>query len=451
MIDLIKDAQRVSGILRSIEKTSSKLDKESLIVQNSNDELFKSVLKFLYNPYVKTNISTKKYDKDVDMVVNELLNVYDYMNYLSKSTGTNKNIATVKTFVNTVVENSTDKENVEWLLKGMACKNIKVGITSTTINKALGKGFVPKFDIMLAEKWIDYDKKKDVEKENWREYEGKEVIATLKIDGNRAECFVREDGSIHILSREGNVIDGCVEIEDALSNLERGYIYEGELLALNEDGLNANDLFKKTSSILRSKGVKTGLEFVVFDIIPIDQFENDGKSTMHTVDRKNLVEKILQEKNNTSYLRYLKPLYYGIFDKKILDDIAEEVKGNGEEGLMVQLANVPYEAKRTKNILKYKTFESADIKCVDVYEGITGKNIGRLGGIICEYKGSLVKIGGGFSEQQRVDYWNDSSKVIGKIVEVKYFEEFISDTGSYDLRFATFKDIRLDKTKESYF
>lgn len=447
----MKDIERVAKILKNIGETSSTKSKESIISNHSDDKVLKDVLYFIFNPYIKTNISTKKYNKEVDTTNQDLLNIYEYMDYLSKSTGTNKNIETVKSFVKRCVDLTESKEIVEWLLVGIACKNLKIGVNSTTINKALGKSFIPKFDIMLAEKWVDYDKKKGIEIENWREYEGKEVIATLKIDGNRAEAFVREDGTVKILSREGNVIDGCVDIENALSKLKKGYVYEGEILAFNDEELNANELFKKTSSILRSKGVKKGLEFIIFDIIPIDKFEDEGFYDEPCVSRKAYVKEIINDMNDSIFLRHLEPMYVGEFDKELLDNFADQMKDNGEEGIMVQLAKAPYESKRTKNILKYKTFESADIRCVDVYEGIAGKNIGRLGGIICDYKGSLVKVGIGFSEQQREDYWKNPSEIVGKIVEVKYFEEFVKEDDSYDLRFASFKDIRLDKTKESYY
>lgn len=444
---MIKD---VAKFMRSVSVTNGRTEKTNLLSSLSKQkygDLCKSVIEFTYNPYIVTNISLKKMGKattsQAEFMIKDLT---EYIEYLSNSRGNNVNIATIQAFI----EQYSDDEDIVWLLEGMACKNLKVGATPKTFNKAFGKGFIPVFEIMLAEKWVDYDKKKDIYKENWLELEGKEVISTLKIDGNRCEAIVDFDGKVSLFSREGNPMEGYTEIEQELSKAERGFVYEGEVLALG-DFENANQRFKKTSSIARSKGEKTGIELVVFDIIPIGQFTNQRVNESNTTvmrknDAKNFVGKL-----NSPLVRYLPPMYVGMFDKELLDKQADEMKKLGEEGIMVQLANAPYEFKRTRGILKYKSFESADIKVIDVYEGITGKNIGRLGGIICDYKGSRVKVGIGIDEWQRDDYWADPSLIIGKIVEVKYFEEFISDDGEYDLRFASLKTIREDKAEESYY
>lgn len=448
-----KELNVISYFLREVASVSGTIAKEqtlATVIENKKyGNLVKEVLYFAFNPYIKTRISSKKFSKSVSVgAEKEIKSLMELMEYLKESRGNNVNIATVQEYYNNYAEDECE----QWLVKSLVCKSLKIGATATTINKAIGYALIPQFEIMLAEKWMDYDKKKGREIEHWKGLVGKNVIATLKIDGNRAEVFVNDDGSVKIFSREGHELEGYVEIEEACLEAERGYVYEGEFLYIDETGkMDSNEKFLKTSSIMRSKGVKRGLEFIVFDIIPIDSFTNaevDKQSTCTA--RKNTAKQFVSE-IDSPIIRYLEPLYEGIFDKERLDVLAEELKLMGEEGLMVQCADSPYEYKRVKHLLKYKSFESCDIKCVGVYEGKSGENIGRLGGIVCEYKGDPVKVGIGFSSEQRDKFWLDPSEIIGKIVEIKFFQEFISDDGSYDLRFASFKDIREDKTEESYY
>ncbi|WP_313956627.1 ATP-dependent DNA ligase, partial [Bacillus pumilus] len=283
---------------------------------------------------------------------------------------------------------------------------------------------------------------------NYERYEGKEVIVTKKLDGNRYAIFVRDDGSVKLYSREGHILDGCEEIEEAMSDFPRGYVYDGEILATNEEGLSSQELYTKTSKILRKKGVKKGVEFHAFDIIPIPEFEK-GYWGVCCKQRKSGLKKLI-EKMDKHLIKNVDTIYVGEYDFDEIERLSELAKENKEEGIMVQLADASYQCKRTFDILKVKSFESADIRCLDVYEGKKESTKGKLGGVVLDFKGYRVNVGIGFSEQERIDLWKNPDQIIGKIVEIKYFEQFLQDDGTIDLRFASFKTIRTDKTEPSY-
>jgi len=440
--------EQVANIMQQISNTTKKTDKEKIIFENKDNKLFLDVLNFIYNPYIKTNIAKKKLAKKINgdkYKPRPLSGFDDFMKYLSSSTGTDENIVTVQHFID------SQPENVRWLLKAIATKDLKIGVTRLTINKALGYDFIPSFIPMLADKYVDIKKSNGQEKiiENWRNFIGKKVIVTKKLDGNRALVFVRTDGDVDIYSREGHCLCGFDELEAAFKMFPKGFIYDGEMLATNEEGLNSKELFKKTSSIIKKKGLKTGIEFHVFDIIPIHAFEHGGWD-VPCEKRKESLEKVIKRINHP-LVKYVEPLYIGEFNKEIIERLSLEAKRNEEEGVMIQLAEAPYECKRTKTILKCKVFQSADVRCVDIYEGKSGKNVGRLGGLIVDYKGHHVRIGGGFSDEERTLFWENPNLVIGKIIEITFFEEFEDENGNIDLRFAQYKTIRHDKTEPSYY
>jgi DNA ligase 1 len=437
---------KVAEIIESVGATSGKKDKKGILSLHKDNTLLGEVLNLIFNPFLKTNIAKKKLAKKVDKDLGiEIKDIHEYMDYLIRSSGKDEHIATVQKFIN------SQPKDIAWLLEAMATKTLKIGATSSTINKAFGKGFIPTFDLMLAEKWVETKKVKGIPKvyEHWQRYIGKEIIATKKLDGNRVAVFVRDDKSVKLYSREGHVLEGFVEIEEAFSEFPVGQVYDGELIATNEEGLNSKDLFQKTSKIVKKKGIKKGLEFHAFDILPIKDFELGGFE-VSCLRRKEMLAKVVDMMNHP-LVQYVAPLYIGELDKEIIDAISEEAKANGDEGIMVQLADAPYSCKRTYDILKVKSFESADIRCLDIYEGKSGKNIGRLGGLVCDFKGHRVNIGGGFSDELRDSIWENPSLVIGKIIEIQYFEEFEDENGELDLRFAGFKTIRDDKTEPSYY
>src|SRR5699024_7653195 len=202
--------KEVGSILESIKNVDGKLEKEKIITDNKGNKLFLMVLDHLYNPYIKTNIAKRKLTKAIVQKFDcELDSIESYLSYLRRSTGTDENIATVQKFIN------DNDEDVKWLLESLATKDLKVGITSKTINKAMGYEFIPKFDLMLSDKWVDVKTIKGEKKvvNNWEKMIGKNVIATTKLDGIRAVAFVTDDG-VKMYSRSGNILEGFTTLEN---------------------------------------------------------------------------------------------------------------------------------------------------------------------------------------------------------------------------------------------
>lgn len=441
------------SIFKQIQSVSGRIDKESILKNNINNEEFKFILEFLYNPYKLTGIKVKKLLKYINFTsdkVKQFKDVHEAIDYITVNcTGRDEDVMVIANFINTY---DTDINSpVHDFLQDLFTKSFKCGITAATINKVFKYTFIPEFDVMLAEKFIETKKIKGEKKivEHWRRYIDQLVVATTKLDGNRCAVFVNYDGGVKLFSREGHELEGFVELEEAFKQFPSGLVYDGEIIATNEENLNSKDLFQKTSKVVRKKGIKKGVEFHAFDLIPINEFKN-GYYDMECVRRKEILQRTINMINHPLVFN-VDPLYVGIFDKEMIDELADKAKSNGEEGIMVQLANAGYSCKRVFDILKCKSFESADLKCIDIYEGKTGKNIGRLGGVVLDYHGYPINVGGGFSDEQRILYWSNPELILGKIIEINYFEEFQDENGKLDLRFATIKTIREDKTEPSYY
>lgn len=230
-------------------------------------------------------------------------------------------------------------------------------------------------------------------------------------------------------------------------------MFDGELLAIDETNSIPNDeLFRITSQILRKKGNKTGVEFVMFDTMPLHEFK-EGKSTKTFEIRrsdlnclKDELRTIQLEQEFPRVINIVDILYVGN-DLEEINNVQKQAEAQGYEGTMLDEANAYYEAKRTKTLLKYKTFHTVDLKVLRVEEHIRGN---KLGNIVVDYKGYELGVGSGFSDKQRDLYWNNKELIEGKIVEIGYFEESKNDKGGESLRFPTFKMLREDKMEVSY-
>jgi DNA ligase-1 len=124
-------------------------------------------------------------------------------------------------------------------------------------------------------------------------------------------------------------------------------------------------------------------------------------------------------------------------------------EANNWEGVMLR-KNVGYEGKRTKNLLKVKKFHDAEYEVlgwdVDQHEVVRdGKSVSMtmLSQVWIEHKGYIVKVGSGFTQEQRLEYMDGS--ILGKVITVQYFEETKNDKGGISLRFPTVKVIHGEK------
>ncbi|KAJ3119220.1 DEAH (Asp-Glu-Ala-His) box polypeptide 34 [Nowakowskiella sp. JEL0407] len=105
---------------------------------------------------------------------------------------------------------------------------------------------------------------------------------------------------------------------------------------------------------------------------------------------------------------------------KSANHVAEELKrieGLGGEGLMLRKPKSQYEGKRSKTLLKVKSFYDAEA-VVEGYEDGKGKHAGVVGALKCRMEsGKKFKIGTGLSDKERA-----SPPKIGDIVTYRFQE-----------------------------
>ena len=450
--------KKVAQVLNHVKATSSTNGKQAILQQASYEpfgETLKNVLHYTYNPFLMFGLSDKTLQ-----VTAPLKPISQQMMTFTKITEEDVFLLLDKLATNNINDSLRSEAkrllmciediDVRTMVQGTMVKDLKLGVNAATLNKVFGKTFIPKFDVQLAE---SYSKQKP------GALNGKRIWVTQKLDGFRiiydpqAKIFYTRKGQPY----EGleHLIAECDALCDALKRyFDEDVVLDGELVHRPVDGLNSQELYALTSSTARKKGKhkdKGKLQFNVFDAVSLKEFRH-GLTTLKYSARRSALDLVFIQ---ASYKNLIKVpvLYDGIFDEDVIVTLLKQVEAQGLEGLMINLDG-SYECKRTKKLLKVKSFKDADVLVTDVVEG-TGKNVGRLGNVVVKflYEGQEMtcEVGSGFNDEEREHYWNNPQELVGKVVEIKFFEvtQNQKDKDKYSLRFPTWQGrIREDKSEE---
>lgn len=424
--------QNIVNIINELQNTSSTNGKLSILKREKDNELLKKVLYYTYHDGLKYGITEQvinpyiaefaTYDKDIFELFTRLAssNINDE---LRKEVG---------------IMLGSLPQDVGKLVLNMLQKDLRCGISSKTISK-VWKDLLPQFGCMLASKYFD----------NEKVVKGKEFTLTCKMDGHRC-IIVKDNNNVHAFTRQNKEYIGLDEIINEVAKDDGRFVLDGELLVSNYKDIAPDTRYKATSNIVRKDGAKTGVKLIAFDILPLDDFYN-GKCDMPYTDRRMWLEDYTYD---LEFVEWVEKFYSGN-DTSVILPLLDKVVERGEEGLMLNLNNAPYECKRTKNLLKLKKFQTGDMRVVDIIEG-DGKNKGLLGAITVEFlDGNEIcrcNVGSGFSDSERLLYINKPNLLLNKIVEIKYFEITHNASGGTGLRFPIWIGrIREDKNEISMY
>lgn len=432
-------------LVNKLQSTTGRIEKENILSKYKGEDSLsfsiREILKFIFNPYIVTGISKKKINKPFAMRGAYPSSILGLMTYLEhNNTGKQEDIDVVRTFME-------HNKEYEGLIASIVTKDLKLGVQPITLNKIFGVGFVNTFDVMLAEKYFD----------NPEKYlpENTPFTLTTKLDGVRCIC-ISENGVIKFFTRQGQPIEGLIEIEEDIKKLNINYVFDGELLLRNRDNIFSKDLYRATVKETNKDGEKHDLIYNIFDLVRISSFKSGVDLIEYSTRKKELVDiysEVLIDYDLPS-LKIVENLYQGT-DQSYINYWLDKITSEGGEGVMININNAPYECKRTRNLLKVKKMQTMDLKVIDMEEG-EGINKGRLGALKVEFPAPdgntyTVDVGGGFTFEDRDYYWNHPNSIIGKIIEVQYFEVSQNEKGGYALRFPVFKWVREDKSEPSIY
>jgi DNA ligase-1 len=426
-----------NDFVKEITSSNSRKFKQKVLQKYKDDPVVEKYLKIAFDPYTVYGIAAKKLHKDTGARTTgyyDTICVFDLFEYLKEhNTGSTAEIVECQLSLDCVA--SFDFEAAA-LLEKLICKDLSIGVDAKSINLAF-PGLIPTFNVQLAQKYFEKPEK----------LEGKYFAITTKIDGGRI-IAIREKDQVSFFTRAGQRYEGLVDLErEMLETFPEGTVLDGELTIFDNKGIPSKDAYKAAMKICRTDGEKHGLKMLCFDAMYIDEWKNQ-KCTHDYIERRALLNGLVGGRPHT-FFEALPELYRGSDTSKVLE-LLDEAIANQEEGVMINICDASYEFGRTWNLMKVKKMNTLDLEVIGYEEG-SGRLAGTLGALLVRYKnGNTVKVGSGFSDELRRLIWTNPKNMIGKIIEVQYFEETTNADGGISLRFPVFKDVRTDKLEADF-
>lgn len=410
-----------------IRSSNSRKHKQWVLERFKNDRVIQEYLKIAFNPYIVYGISYKKLYKFVgDSEIDNINSIFDLFDYLEvHNTGSARDISICQEILNNVAAHD---RAAAALLEKLICKDISIGCDAKTINSVI-PNLIPSFACMLANKYFDKPEK----------LTGKTFAITTKLDGFRLIAMKDEHGNVSFYSRVGKRIEGLVEIEEEMkAAFPECTVLDGELTVSNYFELESKEAYKAASKIisLKEDTPKRGLTYRVFDGMHIDEWRSQNCTHSYET-RRNLLHGLFKFPTAPISHIELLPILYKGDDVSKVQELLDQIVAEGGEGVMINLLDSPYRFTRCWDIMKVKKFQSLDLEVIGVEEG-SGRLAGTLGAILVRYKGgNTVRVGSGFSDEERALYWADPGLILHKVCEIKYFESTKNATGEESLRFPT--------------
>ena len=257
------------------------------------------------------------------------------------------------------------------------------------------------FEPMLAAKWEDCKDKIQYP-----------IYSQAKLDGIR--CIVTKDG---MFSRNGKPIISAPHIINSLWHvfvMNPDLILDGELYA----DKFANDFNKIVSLVKRTKPTaedladsEKSIEYHIYDL------PSSNKNFVHRAyDLGILFE---------TFGKYLHSYCRLVDTRKVTDetDVLEQYELLIEAGYEGQMLRVDskYENKRSKSLLKHKTFVDEEYTILDICEG-EGNRTGTAGYMVFEtIEGKPFKSNVKGTWDETAEMLKSKKKLIGKQATIKYF------------------------------
>lgn len=334
-----------------------------------------------------------------------------------------------------------DSDQWNMLARRVILKDLRCGISEKTLNKVLKNTTwaIPVFSCQLAQDSEIHADRLQGEKR-----------LECKLDGVRVLAVVAGSG-VTLYSRSGKELTNFPDIAETLSQMRRcfqhaptsggRFVLDGEIV-----GESFQSLMRQAHR--KSNVQTTGMVYHVFDYIPLDDFER-GYWNAQQHKRVDILERSSEAiKTKTDCVRIMPGIKVDLDTAEghdVMRRFAADAVSRGYEGIMIKDLQAPYQCRRSHFWLKWKPTITLDLTVISLEEG-TGKNQGRLGALVCEGTDNdrqvRVNVGGGFTDDDRQQFWQHQTDILGQIVEIEADAVTQNQDGTYSLRFPRFLRFR---------
>jgi ATP-dependent DNA ligase len=431
----------ISQIVATLKEHNLTNDKKRILKQHESNKTLQLLFKMTYHP--RYNYWIRASDMDINPLGDDLITLELLEDILAKLNGRVVTGNAARAYLQNVINSLHPSEAgiiVRMINRDMDCK------VSTSLVNDLWHGTIQEFPVMLADKFNMKTAKPfyAAEPKDTTDTSNPKLVVQLKADGGRLEYVAGDAG----YSRNGSKTQTHDHF-DFINAHFAGYVVDGEVIAIDpatgkvQPRKVSNGLYTKAVRGTLSKEEAAQLHYIVWDMIPADEFWAGQGTETYKVRLKKLQEKINSLPANVKSRMSLIPT-------KIINFVHEaqtfygEMLGAGEEGAMLKLLDSKWCDERSKDVLKLKEEKEATLRCVGVIPH--AKKPGQIGSLELATECGLLttSCGSGLTDDDRK---KDPSEYIGQLIDIKFnalIQSKHRDTWSMFL--PIFKNIRYDVT-----
>jgi len=244
------------------------------------------------------------------------------------------------------------------------------------------------------------------------------IAVQPKLDGHRCIAVINAKCEVSLWTRTRKRITSVPHIEKRLSAIaqsmkpllvrlriegEKNITLDGEIY--NHD---MKDNFEKLTSAARKEGGNedsTSLQYHIYDMMAPRCFKERFEALQKELATCSVIHLVSTKFANSAEEA---AMYFTLYTKL------------GYEGSMVRLLGIPYENKRSHQLLKVKKFLDEEFEIVGMEEG-RGKLQGHAGAFVCKTKDSKIfraKMSGETAKLK--EYWEKRDDYVGQILTVQF-------------------------------
>lgn len=299
---------------------------------------------------------------------------------------------------------TTAQEQAQREVEARYTKQLKTGYTEAPDGS---NGVASYVEPMLAKSYEDYRGKLDFSNGDW--------LLNIKYNGLRA---VATKGGLH--TRKGERFVSVPHIERSLKKFFDKYpdaVLDGELFNENyRQQLNEIvKLARKTKNVTQ-KDLESSEKLIEFYVYDGYGFDGMTESTPYETRFDWISNELFGMYEHIGFVPH-----WRFYSPEQMDKLYTDIVSKGHEGAILRYAKMPYEHKRSKNLLKLKPVDDAEFVVVDINEG-TGNWSGKAKIISLRSVDGKLTFDASFkgTMEQAEQVLRDKDKWLDKVVTICY-------------------------------
>lgn len=423
----------ILSIINALSFTTKRLEKEAILKHEKDNLLLQRVFKAANDPTI--NFWIKKIPEYVKQPKEKTLDWgVSQLEMLANRTVTGNDA--VKYLASVLGQLSEDDAEV---IKLIITRDLDCGVQTSTINK-IWKKLIAEFSYMRC----SLPTAVKLDKWDWKGG----IYSQLKADSMFANMDVYGDGSVVFTSRNGTVIpnDKLQNLITAAVGFTKNTRTNGELMVEENGKILPREIGNGIlNSIAKGGDFKNPNQkavYIVWDHIPLDHALQSIDYVVPYVERLDDLERLI----NPGDIR--------LIETKIVNSYAEalehyqEMLARGLEGTVIKTKTGTWKDGTSKDQVKMKLEADVDLEIIALNPG-NGKNADTFGSVLCMTSDKKLEVNvSGFSDEKRLEIFNNWNTIKGKIMVVKS-NCMMKPTGkseTWSLFLPRFVEIRDDKT-----